>query len=448
MKKVQLVVFLLCLLNVVNGQVFSGIVKNANGKKVRGVKVELVEENKSTITDKKGRWSIETLDTKSKTIVFSKEGFTYEQIINQKPNKNLSISLRNAVLSLASVREQQYVLQGCNTVVVPDSPEWNATFVQSELKGDLAPNRDYVRRDPSAVIFVNGLYYMWYSFSLTETETVATDKNAPWDLNDIYYATSIDGITWSEKGAAVTRGPEGSFDHRSVFTTEILENNGTYYLVYQAAADLNGIYDRNTVCMASASSPDGPWTKLDAPVLHPTYTNNLFFDNNAVHDPCIVPYNGKFYLYYKGECNCRDNTDCKKWCNPICSDKTHKQVKWGVAIADSPTGPYVKSEFNPITNTGHEVMVWPYKDGMAILQHQDGPEAETIQYSTDGVNYTIMGSVTNIPEAAGLYRSEVSNTKPHAGVEWGVGHVLNWNYGKQGWMYINRFDLKVSNCEK
>ena len=169
MKKVQLVVFLLCLLNVVNGQVFSGIVKNANGKKVRGVKVELVEENKSTITDKKGRWSIETLDTKSKTIVFSKEGFTYEQIINQKPNKNLSISLRNAVLSLASVREQQYVLQGCNTVVVPDSPEWNATFVQSELKGDLAPNRDYVRRDPSAVIFVNGLYYMWYSFSLTET---------------------------------------------------------------------------------------------------------------------------------------------------------------------------------------------------------------------------------------------------------------------------------------
>ena len=99
-------------------------------------------------------------------------------------------------------------------------------------------------------------------------------------------------------------------DHRSVFTTEILENNGTYYLVYQAAADLNGIYDRNTVCMASASSPDGPWTKLDAPVLHPTYTNNLFFDNNAVHDPCIVPYNGKFYLYYKGECRITSYNVC------------------------------------------------------------------------------------------------------------------------------------------
>ena len=87
-----------------------------------------------------------------------------------------------------------------------------------------------------------------------------------------------------------------AYDARSVFTTEILAANGKYYLVYQAAADLDGIYNRNVVGMSWANSPDGPWTKLEQPVLTPTYTNHLFFDNNAVHDPCIVPYQGKFYL--------------------------------------------------------------------------------------------------------------------------------------------------------
>ena len=38
-------------------------------------------------------------------------------------------------------------------------------------------------------------------------------------------------------------------------------------------------------------APNGPWTKLKEPVLRPTYTNEIYFDNNAVHDPCVVVYN-------------------------------------------------------------------------------------------------------------------------------------------------------------
>ena len=63
----------------------------------------------------------------------------------------------------------------------------------------------------------------------------------------------------------------------------------------------------------------------------------------------------------------------------------------------------MKSDYNPITNTGHEISVWNYKDGVAILQHQDGPEGGTIQYSEDGVNFEIQGSVSNFPEAPGFY---------------------------------------------
>ncbi len=442
MKKVQVVLVLLFLVSSMYCQNFSGIVKDAQGTAISGVKVEMVEDSKFTTTDNNGNWSITAKDNNTKTLVFGKIGYAYEQLIKQSEASNINVVLRTAISSTASVREQQYINQGCNSIVIPNSNEWNADFYHTDLKGDLAPNKAFTRRDPSAVLKINGVYYVWYSYSLTRTSSVATNKQAPWDLNDIYYATSTDGITWTEKGMAVGRGAAGSFDNRSVFTTEILENNGTYYLVYQAAADLDGIYNRNTVCMSTASSPDGPWTKLGAPVLYPTYTENIFFDNNAVHDPCIVPYNGKFYLYYKGECNCRSNSGCTTWCNPICSSATNKQVKWGVAIADSPTGPYVKSEYNPITNTGHEVMVWPYRSGMAILQHQDGPEAQSIQYSEDGINFVMKGKVSNIPEAAGLYRTTLSETQPHRGIEWGLGHVLNWGGGTaQGWMYIKRFDL-------
>ena len=73
---------------------------------------------------------------------------------------------------------------------------WNVSFLHSNLKGDLAPDKKYTRRDPSAVIKVDSLYYMWYSFSLSDD----TMKIAPWDLNDIYYAISVDGVTWTEKG--------------------------------------------------------------------------------------------------------------------------------------------------------------------------------------------------------------------------------------------------------
>lgn len=436
MKKLLLTSAFLGLLFSLSAATFSGIVKDAKGKKLSDVEVLVVETSQTTMSDAKGNWTVVTENNDAVTLVFHKDGYTYEQIISQSPSTKISIKLRDAIKSTATLRQESYINNDCAPAIIPDDANWNIEFEISPLKGDLAPNKKYTRRDPSAVIKVDDTYYMWYSYSLTFDST----RIAPWDLNDLYYATSKDGITWDEKGVAIPRGEAGSYDHRSVFTCEIIAAEGKYYLVYQAAADEDGIYNRNTVGMSYADSPDGPWTKLEEPVLHPTYTNDMFFDNNAVHDPCIVPYKGKYHLYYKGECNCRDNDDCARWCNPACG--LRKQVKWGVAIADKPTGPYVKSQYNPVTNTGHEVMVWPYGDGMAILQHQDGPEALSIQYAEDGLNFQIKGKVDGFPEAAGLGRTSFSETDPHAGVTWGVGHKLMWNAGPKGWMYIYRFDKK------
>lgn len=341
--------------------------------------------------------------------------------------------------SSATLRLEEHAKSGNCDVTIPNNPEWNIAFDRFNLKGDLAPNVTYTRRDPSSVLKVDGTYYVWYSYSLTNIP----GKKAPWDFNDIYYSSSVDGYTWKEHGPAIQRGPEGSFDHRSAFTTEVFYHEGTFYLIYQAAAELEGIYDKNTIAMAFSSSPNGPWTKLEDSVLSPTVSDQPAFDDNAVHDPCLIYFKDKFYLYYKGE------TSTPK---PVCGLGIwglNKQVKWGVAVSDNPTGPFVKSKYNPITNTGHEVCVWNSGKGIGIMLHQDGPEFGTLQYAEDGENFDIKGKITDFvrtnhnsfdyPEAAGLYRSINKEVSPVSGVSWGICHQLTREQGSF-WMYLKRFE--------
>ena len=82
--------------------------------------------------------------------------------------------------------------------------EWFGEFKVSDLKGDLAYEEGVVRRDPSALIREDGLYFVWYSKSTGPSQgfggDIENEKVFPWDRCDIWYATSKDGITWKEEG--------------------------------------------------------------------------------------------------------------------------------------------------------------------------------------------------------------------------------------------------------
>lgn len=327
-------------------------------------------------------------------------------------------------LATKRARERNYY-QGC---------EWYCEFAYSDING-LGYEENVNRRDPSSIIKVNGKYYVWYTKSVGPHFGFGTgDPNVkvwPWDFAEIWYATSEDGINWEEQGRAVGRGEEGSYDDRTVCTPEILEHEGKYYLVYQAVKSPYLRRTKNTIGMAIADSPDGPWKKLDEPILRPSDTgewlgeeDNRFlvkkkgdFDSHKVHDPFLLYFKGKFYLYYKGE---------------IMGEEMYmggRETKWGVAIADKPTGPYIKSEYNPVTNSGHETCLWKYKDGIAALLTTDGPERNTIQYAKDGINFEIKAYIKHAPEAPGPYRPENPDDDPLSGIQWGLCHVLGkWNY--------------------
>lgn len=318
--------------------------------------------------------------------------------------------------------------------------EWFIEFSDLEpLKGDLAFEKGIVRRDPSAMIRENGKYYVWYSKSTGPTQgfggDIENDKVFPWDRCDIWYATSEDGITWKEEGLAVARGKKGEYDDRSVFTVEIMKYEGTYYLCYQTVKSPYNVRVKNEVGLAWSDLPDGPWTKSREPILRPADNGvwkgeeqNRFlvekkgdFDSHKVHDPCILPYNGKFYLYYKGEQMGEEVTF------------GGRQIRHGVAIADDPKGPYVKSPFNPISNSGHEICVWQYNGGIASLITTDGPEKNTIQWSQDGINFEIMSVIKDAPHAIGLNRSADNEEEPTEILRWGLSHIYN-NYDEQSIM--------------
>lgn len=320
-------------------------------------------------------------------------------------------------------------------------PEWFCQFRDDPLKGDFAYEPGVIRRDPSAVLQIDGTYHVWYTRGEGDTAGFGTGdpskKVFPWDLTEVWHATSPDGWTWSEKGLAVGRGPARSFDDRAVFTPEIFAHGGRYYLVYQVVKAPYVVRVKNQIAMAVADSPDGPWRKLDEPILSAADNGEWLgeeddrfaivskgdFDSHKVHDPCLVHYQDRFWLYYKGE----------QMGEGITFGGRH--VRWGVAVADHPEGPYEKSPWNPITNSGHEVCVWTHRGGIAALLTTDGPEKNTIQYAPDGVNFEIVAVIKGAPEALGLFRGPTTHDDPLAGIAWGLCHVYH-----DGWQYIRRFE--------
>lgn len=353
---------------------------------------------------------------------------------NQISNQEMKISEEQ--IDHLGITNPEYLSAASKRALKWPTDLGNEWFIQfgglKPLKGDLAYEEGVVRRDPSAIIKENGKYYVWYTRSTGPTQgfggDIETEKVFPWDRCDIWYATSDDGWTWKEEGLAVARGEKGAYDDRSVFTVEIMKWEDKYYLSYQAVKSPYVVRVKNTIGLAWADSPNGPWTKSEEPILRPAENGvwkgeeqNRFmvekkgdFDSHKVHDPCILPYKGKFYLYYKGEQMGEAITF------------GGRQIRHGVAIADNPEGPYVKSLYNPISNSGHEICVWNYNDGIAALITTDGPEKNTIQWSPDGINFEIMSVIPGVSaHAIGLNRTADAEKEPTEVLRWGLTHVYN-----------------------
>jgi len=293
--------------------------------------------------------------------------------------------------------------------------EFYTNFKYSHLSG-LGKDSEASRRDPSKVIKVGETYYVWYTRRSPSVSPVGMDHctdTSPavdWDLADIYYATSVDGFDWTEQGVAVGRAATGHYGSRSVTTPDVLVYEGKYYLYYQAFSEKfsNAKGDHCDVSMAWADSPNGPWHSAQEPVLPLGQRDE--WDGGAIHDPYPLVYQGKICLFYKGQ--------------PLPGVMDRLVRAQGLATATNPAGPFEKHELNPLLNSGHETCLFPYKEGLAAILSFDGPEKNTVQYASDGVNFHPMSSVTCPPIAPGPYCPDAFlDNGDGQGITWGLCHI-------------------------
>lgn len=334
----------------------------------------------------------------------------------------------------------------------PRENEFYTSFSYHQVSG-LEYEEGISRRDPSTIIKVNDVYYVYYTRSPKTPPPVgytrATDELPAntWDLCDIYYATSTNGKDWEEQGPAAVRGPKGEFDDRSVFTPDIMVYKGRYYLYYQAVQAPFNARTRNVIGMSWADSPDGPWHRHPQPVLEPGEPGEWeadgddrskilkygAFDSHKVHDPNLIVREGKIWMYYKAH-PMGVGSKLKK---------PYPDFSMGLAIAENPEGPFVKHELNPVSCSGHEALVWPYKNGVATMITANGPEKNTVQWAEDGVNFNIKANIVLPPDAAGLYcPDKYDNTTDGKGFTWGLCHISQKK--DKPWAYIIGFECDLT----
>jgi beta-xylosidase len=273
------------------------------------------------------------------------------------------------------------------------------------------------RRDPSPVIAVDGSYFVWYS----RTQDSADGYSA-----SVWYATSPDGSNWHEAGEALAKGAKGQFDEHAVFTPTILVAAGRYYLFYTAVPEPftndggGALATRTAIGVAVADSPFGPWQRQAEPVLRPSDDPGEF-DSMRVDDACLIVRNGQYWLYYKGRQ----------------ANRTPNETQMGLAISQSPAGPYVKHPANPVLDSGHEVCVWPHGEGVGCMVCKVGPQGNTLQYSRDGIHFRrILDTIP--PKAPGPFRGDGFEDRCGPGITWGLAMKAD-----RPWPYLVRFDCNL-----
>ena len=308
-----------------------------------------------------------------------------------------------------------------------------SNFKYSRITG-IGKEKGVSRRDPSTVAKVGDTYYVWYTKRQTESGPVGLEAQTDtlpavdWDLADICYATSKDGFNWEEQGVAVARAPKGQYGDRSLSTPSVLVYRGKYYVYYQTFTTRWEPKDCVGVSMAWADSPDGPWHRLDRPVVERGDPDA--WDGCAIHDPFPMVYRGKIWLYYKG--------------SPV--EKSYRTIirAQGVAIADRPEGPFVKSPLNPVINSGHETCLYPLREGVAAIVSLDGAEKNTVQYAPDGLSFEVKSHIQVPPVAPGPFCPDLfADNGDGRGITWGLCHIHPRGTGS-GNCFLARFDCDLS----
>lgn len=295
------------------------------------------------------------------------------------------------------------------------------TYSFTELSG-IGLEKGVTRRDPSDVIFSDGIYYVYYT-------KVIGQASGYW--GDLWYATSINGYAWREHGQILGVGENGMFDSQAVFTPNIIKSKDVYYMFYTGVKPTpertDGVFENNSTTditalgLATSNNPNGPFKRVsNMPILEISQEPEKF-DSYRIDDAALLLSDNKYFLYYKG----RSRNHGK-------SGPAHTQM--GVAVSNHPDGPFIKHG-TPLLDKSHEVLIWKQGSGVGAL----ASISSTLEYSETGLDFITNKKsikVDNRPFAPGAYRPDLTGEKASK-LEWGISMVHN---GPE--CYLVRYDVK------
>lgn len=107
-------------------------------------------------------------------------------------------------------------------------------------------------------------------------------------------ASSPDG-PWTKTGIQlITTGTAGGWEDVTIYRPDVIEKDGVYHLFYNAKSDSSGIED---IGLATGPSPLGPFTKYAG---NPVVTHGESWAAVRINDPYIVPVQDGYMMFYGG----------------------------------------------------------------------------------------------------------------------------------------------------
>ena len=221
------------------------------------------------------------------------------------------------------------------------------------------------------------------------------------------------------------------------------------------------------------------------------------FDSHSVFTPNILSYKGKYYMYYTGVKPTPGNAK-----GQFEGNHTTDFTAFGLAVANSPDGPFERVENNPVLKISDiaedfdsyriddasllvkDKKVWFYYKGRSIIHGKKGPRftkmgvamaeqpegpfkkykeplidkghevliwnydggiaslaslSKSIYWANDGLDFSLIHeNLKNIPMAPGLYRPHLEGDNSRTTIP---GWGISMKY-KKGQTYLVRFEMK------
>ena len=281
---------------------------------------------------------------------------------------------------------------------------------------------DCYRRDNSNVIKAGDYYYVYYN------------KGPAWKhfLNEwrgsVWVARSTDGLAWEEVGEMIPTGTDGTWDGWSTYCPNIMvDADGSYYLYFTGQPACQAAETPIHIGVGVSESPEGPFEKYGLePVFSPS-GRQRDFDGYRVDDASVIPREGRYWMYYKG----------RGIGVTVC------ETKVGLAVSDTPVGPWRRHAGSPVIAVGHEIMAWPHEAGIAVYGYHcldPGTVRADVFHAADGVGFSheiaLAGELLRNP--GGYFADCYAEPEYGSGGTWGISFVETG-----GTEYLIRYDMDL-----